>query len=185
MENIKESITTVFPDINRESLYNTNYPRLRIYFDGKNLTNILDMSVDIMSYCLRSNVYIAVILYSNSMKELPSETLLWLQQRWIYDKLIWEKYVYKKSSGIFAHIFFVKIEPLDIIAINKALVEKDHGIEPILFLNCYCFNLDEWICINLYDDRGMDIIMNDLNKLESIRISLKKQIGDIKMEMGV
>ncbi len=169
---ILKDIYTYFPEIDWDGLNHTSYPRIRFYFDynEKQLPKLLIKLQKIFkNFFIHDDIFIWIILIWN--KKLSNNTIKLLKERWLF----WiiehskEKMIIKKEDNNNFY-FFCKINFSEINTINKAIIEKDFWISPQLYLDCFYFNFNKWIAINLYDDRGMDIISqtNKINSLQNI-----------------
>lgn len=176
MKTLKE-IYNIFPDINWKWLNYTNYPRIRFYFSSnENKLPILLGSInDLLKNLFWNNdIYVCLILFWN--KRLSNNTINSLKLREIYNVIEnSNEILINKSEDSTKFLYFTKVNFKVINKINKAILEKDFWIKPELYLNCFYFNFDKKLLINLYDDRWMDIIStNDYkNNLNNIYDSFK------------
>lgn len=165
METLKK-IYNLFPEINWKWLNYTNYPRIRFYFSSNEneLPILLNNLQELLKKLFwKDNIYICLILYWN--KRLPNNTIKSLKLRWIYNIVEdCNETLTIKNDDITNFLYFTKTDFNTINKLNKSLLEKDFWVFPELYLNCFYFNFDKKLLINLYDDRWMDIISIKDNK---------------------
>lgn len=169
---IIKDIYSNFPEINWKWLNHTSYPRIRFYFD-ENESNLSDLWINLQkifkNLFLDDEIFIWLILFWN--KTLPHTTIKSLKDRKLFQLIekSEENMILKNSVNNYFY-YFSKIDFNELKDINKAIIEKDFAIPPQLNLDCFYFNFNKWIVINLYDDRGMDIIsqVNNKNHLQKI-----------------
>lgn len=165
---ILNKINKLFPNINWNWYNYTSYPRIRFYFNYKecDLEKLLINLEEIFNFIflLSSEKYLLLQLYWN--KRLSNKTLKSLKLRWIYKLLLNSEenqvHEYEWSKWF---LYFSSLDSFDISRINKSIIEKDFSIEPILYLNAFYFDFNKQVSINLYDDRWMDIISTEDNKI--------------------
>lgn len=176
-------ILSIFPNINWISLSKTNYPRIRFYFDNKNekSNKVIELISNLInSLLMEGEIYCCFMLFGNP-NSLEWNTLESLRLRKLSHLIDTGDIVLERlASGCILFKYFNKITKIDCLNINRALIEQDFWIKPTLQLNCYYFNLKEKIIINLYDDRGMDIIGIDNKLLSKIYNKHKK---DFKIDL--
>jgi len=179
---IQERILKIFPEINWTALNRTNYDRIRFYFDDIKRTQdeILNLSTNVLKHIFQSdNIYCCLIIYSNKAS-LSKSTLESVKQRWLGWILeVKDVDIIKCNNGYWIQ-FFSEIKLDTLLNINKAIIEEDYWIDPELSLKCFYFDFKKKLCINLYDDRWMDII-GDRSELNDISDKFKSLIT-IKFE---
>lgn len=169
---IFQKITSMFPDLNWQTLRYQENPRLRFYFDEvtTDLSEVLQISSKIISriFIPSEKIYIAITYFSeegvitNNMKNA-------LKIRWLSKILEFseEKQILIEDDKSWNYYFWI-VGLEDIYSINKVIIEWDFSVAPVIQLHCYYFNESEHILMHLYDDRGMDIISDKKEPLEEI-----------------
>lgn len=184
MNTIYWSIDHIFPEINWEVINYTNYPRIRFYFDDKKkeLFNIQNLTTNIINNIFDwNNIYVAITFFSQNAK-LDNKIMRWIEERWLMNILnTLESRIINVEEEVSWYYYFTQIQVSEIEKINKAIIEMDFDIDPSLGLKCYYFCPEKHLIINLYDDRGMDIISDNINILEEIQNKWKKEVT-IKIE---
>ncbi len=151
MNKIYETILWVFPEINWEILNYTNYPRIRFYFDDseRELWEIKLLSTDIINNIFDWNpIFIAITFFSQN-SEIDKKIMKSLKNRWLMDLLnSKESMLLKIEEDISWYYYFSQIQVSEIEKINKAIIEMDFGIDPLLQLKCYYFCPEKHLMIN-------------------------------------
>ncbi len=167
-------ICRVFPDLNFETLYHENYPRLRFYFDksGMSRKQVYKISTTVILEIFKNERrWIAwVTFYNYEMDQhFKKRTQCALEKRGLQDILYFpEKIAIEIEPDVIWRYYFWEVTLKQIHGINQAIIDADFAVNPILHLNCYYFWERQHIMIHLYDDRWMDIISDSLESLDII-----------------
>lgn len=181
--NILKKIYRVFPEINWTTLNRTHYPRIRFYFDFKDISLEEEIILlnNIFNYIFENdNIYCCLTLFWDN--KISKNTLKAINSKWL-DNIVnlWTEINILNIDDIKYFQFFSKISYQDVIKINNSIIGHDLWIEPILDLKCYYFSFWKKLAINLYDDRWMDIISTNIEMLKEIKNKFWK-IVKIKIE---
>lgn len=169
-----QEILKIFPNLNWETLYYEDLPRIRFYFDQLGIdlisTGILTTKIISKLFENEDKIIVWVTLYNNDKnKRFKNRTQNSLKLRGLSHILDFpEKVNIQIEEDISWQYYFWEISSTQISNINQVIVDADFSIDPMLQLGCYYFWESKHILIHLYDDRGMDIISDSQKNLDVI-----------------
>ncbi len=169
-----QEILKIFPDLNWETLYYENSPRIRFYFDQMNidLTSIAVLTTKIIAelFEIEDKIIVWVTLYNNERnRRFKNRINTSLKERGLAHIFNFpEKIHIQIEDDMKWWYYFWDISTTEIANINQAIIDADFSIDPLLQLGCYYFWENQHILIHLYDDRGMDIISDSQENLDLI-----------------
>lgn len=166
---IKENIFERFWQIDSRSLIYYNSNRIRIYFDDLNdLEEIQNKSFKLFESIFSQNaLHSMVILYSET-DTLWNDQIEAISYRELNEIVLSEEKWIIKNENQFEIVFYNKIDFSLLKKLNKAIIEKDFSIDPELYLKVFYFDFENNVIVNFYDDRGMDIVSDNIEKLNEI-----------------
>ena len=172
MNIIHNKITSFFPDLNWKTLGYENNPRIRFYFDDikRELFEVQKLSTNIIDDIFYWNpVFIAITFFSQN-SEINKKIVESIKERWLINILSTKEFkLLEIEEEVAWYYYFIEIQSAEIEKINKAIIEADFAVDPLLQLHCYYFCPEKHLVINLYDDRGMDIISDKVEVLQDIQ----------------
>ncbi len=122
-------------------------------YDGsKRIKVAVTKAIEELNSCFKGeNLWLRVILWDKTdEKDLLNPVLESIKENLKYSLI--------EDNSFILYYFFDIFDIDKIITLVKSSIYYDLGIEPSINITCFYFNLETQILVNIYDDRGMDIV---------------------------
>jgi len=132
----------------------TNHKRIDLSNDNNSidLNTLVLKAITILNEHFDKNIWIRITLWDKTENaELDNMVLQSIKSFLQFKKV--------EENSLILYYFIEHFEAITVQNLVQSSIYFDRGLQPSINMTCFYFNFDIPVLINIYDDRGMDIVM--------------------------
>lgn len=127
------------------------------YKSKERISFALNKANDIMDVCFKNQeLFLRIILWDKvDDSDLLNPVLEPIKSHLKFKKI--------EDESLILYYYFEKFDFREIESLVKSSICFELGVEPSINMTCFYFNFETPVLLNIYDDRGLDIVKGNLS----------------------